>query len=76
MAIYSEMEFLMLLRHGDKLCFGVRCIGIFCDGVGLFTNIVPGFSATSLITTPVSVGCKAFVAKCKQSPNNPFCIKL
>nr|YP_010443628.1 hypothetical protein NQZ01_pgp139 [Merotricha bacillata]UTE94515.1 hypothetical protein MbacPt_p042 [Merotricha bacillata] len=60
----------------DKLCFGVSCIGVFFDGIGLCTNVVPGFNATSLITSPMSICCKSFVYKCKQSPNNPFCIKL
>lgn len=49
----------------DRVCFTVSTIGVFADTLQLVSNFVVGPNVTSLVTMPVSWGCKTFVWSCK-----------
>ena len=49
----------------DGVCFVVSCIGVTADGLQILTCWVPGPNITSLVTMPISWGCKTFVWACK-----------
>lgn len=45
----------------DEICAVLSGIGVCADGLSMATSIVPGPNVTTVITVPVSVGCKVFV---------------
>ena len=51
----------------DGICAFVSAVRVAADGLQICTSFVPGPNVTSIITTPVSVGCKVFVWCCKRS---------
>lgn len=51
----------------DGLCAVVSGIGCIADGLTICTNFIPGPNVTTVVTVPVSVGCKTFVWACKRS---------
>jgi hypothetical protein len=55
------------LACNDGMCFLVSCVGVSADGLQFIASFVPGPNVTTLLTTPVSVGCKVFVHCCKHS---------
>lgn len=52
---------------GDKVCTVVSLIGCTADCVGFVTSYIPGANVSTVITIPISVGCKSFVYFCKRS---------
>jgi hypothetical protein len=52
---------------GDGVCAAVSAVGCLADGLTLMTNFIPGPNVSTIITVPVSVGCKTFVWCCKRS---------
>lgn len=51
----------------DGVCAVVSAIGITADSLQICTSFIPGPNVTSIVTTPISVGCKVFVWCCKRS---------
>lgn len=51
----------------DYVCLTVDCIGVTCDLLTTFTSFVPGPNVTSVVTIPVSFGCKTFRWCCTKS---------
>lgn len=51
----------------DGLCAVVSTIGCAADAISIATNFVPGANISTIVTVPVSVGCKTFVWCCKRS---------
>jgi hypothetical protein len=51
----------------DKVCPVVSTVGCTADSLQILASFVPGPNVTTLITTPVSVGCKVFVWCCQRS---------
>ena len=51
----------------DGICFVVSCVGIAADSLQICASFVPGPNVTTLVTTPISLGCKVFVWSCKKS---------
>jgi len=49
----------------DGVCFVVSCIGCTADGLQILACWVPGPNITTLVTMPLSWGCKTFVWACK-----------
>lgn len=49
----------------DGVCFVISCIGVGADTLQVLASFVPGPNVTSIVTLPVSVGCKTFVWACK-----------
>lgn len=52
---------------GDGVCFVVSCVGVIADGVQVAASFVPGPNLTTILTMPISLGCKTFVWACKKS---------
>jgi hypothetical protein len=51
----------------DGICAVVSAIGVAADGLQICTSFIPGPNVTSIVTMPISVGCKVFVWCCKKS---------
>ena len=51
----------------DGLCALISSIGVAADGLQICTSFIPGPNVTSIVTMPISVGCKVFVWCCKKS---------
>lgn len=54
------------IKCQDGVCAIISGIGCGADGIQVIGSLVPGPNITSIITTPVSVGCKVFVWCCKK----------
>ena len=57
----------------DGICFVVSCVGTAADSVQICASFVGGPNVTTLVTTPISIGCKTFVWCCK---NSAYCFAL
>lgn len=51
----------------DGVCAFVSAVGVVADGLQVATSFIPGPNVTTLVTMPISVGCKVFVWCCKRS---------
>ena len=51
----------------DGICAFISAVGIAADGLQICTSFIPGPNITSIVTMPISVGCKVFVWCCKRS---------
>ena len=51
----------------DGVCAFVSAVGVAADGLQICTSFIPGPNVTTIVTMPVSVGCKVFVWCCKKS---------
>jgi hypothetical protein len=51
----------------DGICAVVSAVGVAADSLQICASFVPGPNVTSIVTTPISVGCKVFVWCCKKS---------
>lgn len=51
----------------DGVCAFVSAVGVAADGLQICTSFIPGPNVTSIVTIPISVGCKTFVWCCKKS---------
>ena len=49
----------------DGVCFVVSCIGCGADVLQFIACFVPGPNITTVVTLPISAGCKTFVWACK-----------
>ena len=49
------------LAYQDGICFFVSCVGTTADSLQIMASFVPGPNVTTLVSTPVSWGCKVFV---------------
>jgi hypothetical protein len=48
----------------DPLCTAVSLVGVCADGLSIATSFVVGPNITTVVTVPVSFGCKVFVYCC------------
>jgi hypothetical protein len=51
----------------DGLCAFISAVGVAADGLQICTSFIPGPNVTTVVTLPISVGCKVFVWCCKKS---------
>lgn len=51
----------------DGICALVSGVGVAADCLQICASFIPGPNVTSIVTMPISVGCKAFVWCCKRS---------
>ena len=51
----------------DGICATVSGIGCVADGLQIAASMLPGPNITTMITAPISFGCKTFVWCCKRS---------
>jgi len=63
----GSVDFAEALACQDGVCAIVSAVGVAADGLQICTSFIPGPNITSIVTLPVSVGCKVFVWCCKRS---------
>lgn len=63
----GAVDFAEAVSCGDRVCATVSAVGCVADGLCLVTNFIPGANVTTVVTIPVSVGCKTFVWCCKRA---------
>jgi hypothetical protein len=51
----------------DGVCAFISAVGLAADGLQICTSFIPGPNITSIVTMPISIGCKVFVWCCKRS---------
>jgi len=51
----------------DGICALVSGAVVAADCLQIFASFIPGPNVTSIVTMPISVGCKVFVWCCKKS---------
>lgn len=65
--VKGSVDFAEAVACQDGVCATVSAVGVAADGLQICTSFIPGPNVTSLVTTPVSIGCKTFVWCCKRS---------
>jgi hypothetical protein len=63
----GSVDFVEAVACQDGLCALVSACGCLADGLQICTSFIPGPNITSIVTMPVSVGCKVFVWCWKRS---------
>ena len=71
-AAKGTVDMLEAVACQDGICAVVSCIGVCADGISIATSFIPGPNVTTLVTVPVSVGCKVFVYCCKKAKWMPW----
>ena len=72
-AAKGTVDMLEAVACQDGLCAVVSGIGVCADGLSMAASfIIPGPNVTTVITVPVSVGCKVFVYCCKKAKKMPW----
>jgi hypothetical protein len=66
-AAKGTVDFMEAVACQDGVCAVVSVIGVCADGLSIATSFIPGPNITTIITVPISVGCKVFVWCCKNS---------
>ena len=66
-AVKGTADAIEALACQDGICFVVSCVGTAADSLQICASFVPGPNMTSLVTTPISMGCKVFVWCCRGS---------
>ena len=56
----------------DDICAIVSGIGVCADGLSMVASFIPGPNVTTVVTVPISVGCKVFVYCCKKAKKMPW----
>lgn len=51
----------------DGVCAFISAVGLTADGLQICASFIPGPNVTTVVTMPISVGCKVFVWCCKRS---------
>lgn len=46
--------------------------GVCGDGLSIATSFIPGPNVTTVVTVPISMGCKVFVYCCKRAKSIPW----
>ena len=66
-AAKGTVDLVEALACQDGICAVISGIGVAADGLQICTSFIPGPNVTSIVTMPISVGCKVFVWCCKRS---------
>ena len=66
-AAKGSVDLAQAIACQDGVCAVVSAIGVTADGLQICASFIPGPNVTSVITMPISVGCKVFVWCCKRS---------
>ena len=66
-AAKGTVDMLEAVACQDGVCAVVSGIGICADGLSMAASFIPGPNVTTVVTVPVSVGCKVFVYCCKKA---------
>lgn len=71
-AAKGTVDMLEAVACQDGICAVVSGIGICADGLSMAASFIPGPNVTTVVTVPVSVGCKVFVYCCKKAKKMPW----
>lgn len=63
----GSSDFLEAVACQDRVCAVVSAVGVAADTLQVCTSFIPGPNVTSVVTIPISFGCKVFVWSCKKS---------
>ena len=66
-AAKGSVDFLEAVACQDGVCAFISAVGVTADSLQICTSFIPGPNITSVVTMPISVGCKVFVWCCKKS---------
>lgn len=66
-AAKGSVDLVEAIACKDGICAVVSAVGVAADTLQICASFVPGPNLTSVVTTPISVGCKVFVWCCKKS---------
>ena len=66
-AVKGTVDMLEAVACQDGICAVVNGIGSCAYGLSMTTSFIPGPNVTTVVTVPISVGCKVFVYCCKKS---------
>ncbi len=69
-AAKETVDMLEAIACQDGVCAVVSGIGVCADGLSIAASFIPGPNITTVVTLPVSVGCKVFVYCCKKAKKN------
>lgn len=69
-AAKETVDMLEAIACQDGVCAVVSGIGVCADGLSIAASFIPGPNITTVVTLPVSVGCKVFVDCCKKAKKN------
>ena len=56
----------------DGVCAVVSGIRVYADGLSMAAFFIPGPNVMTVVTVPISVGCKVFVYCCKKAKKMPW----
>ena len=71
-AAKGTVDMLEAVACQDGVCAVVSGIGLCADGLSMATSFIPGPNVTTVVTVPISVGCKVFVYCCKKAKKMPW----
>lgn len=71
-AAKGTVDMLEAVACQDGVCAVVSGIGVCTDGLSMATSFIPGPNVTTVITVPISVGCKVFVYCWKRAKKMPW----
>ena len=66
-AAKGSVDFLEAVACQDGVCAFISAVGVTADSLQICTSFITGPNITSVVTMPISVGCKVFVWCCKKS---------
>jgi hypothetical protein len=66
-AAKGSVDFAEAIACQDGICAFVSMVGVAADGLQICTYFISGPNVTTIVTMPISVGCKVFVWCCKKS---------
>ena len=71
-AAKGTVDMLEAVACQDGVCAVVSGIGVCADGLSMAASFIPGPNVTTVVTVPVSIGCKVFVHCCKRAKKMPW----
>ena len=71
-AAKGTVDTLEALACQDGVCAVVSSIGVCADCLAMATSFIHGPNVTTVITIPISIGCKTFVWCCKRAKKMPW----
>lgn len=71
-AAKGTVDMLEAVACQDGVCAIVSAVGVCADGLSIATSFIPGPNVTTVVTVPISVGCKTFVFCCKRAKQMPW----
>ena len=71
-AAKGTFDILEAVPYQDGVFAIISGIGVCADGLSMAASFIPGPNVTTVVTVPVSVGCKVFVYCCKKAKKMPW----